>query len=420
MVKEVKRNMLQEAIDVLSVSPSATLLGARQVGKSTFANQLLGVLDGKIVNLEDDYIMAYAIRDTGGFLKQNDNGLLVIDEVQRLPKLTLAIKREIDKNKRPGKFLLTGSSNIMRMRKNPESLAGRTINLKMYGFSQGELLGIKEDFVSDIDNGKDIRNFKSLLTKKDYAKKMFAGQYPEQYDNFAETQKYRWFESYISNILNRDLSFISGQLVPERVYEILKIVSANQAGELVKGRIGGSLEIPRNSVSNYIDTLETLGLIATIPVYSRNLTKKAIQYKKSIVLDSALCMYLNTLNTNKILDPKNLTIFGHLFEGFIISEILKQKEWSKKRYNLYHYRNARGEEIDLIIELDDGSLILMEIKGTSTHRYDDFKNIFKLKNELGDKVIAGFVVNTSDSVQAAGDNCWFIPASLLWEVGNFD
>ncbi|MDR2799374.1 MAG: ATP-binding protein [Bifidobacteriaceae bacterium] len=413
----IKRNTIDVAIDMLSAFPSVSLNGARQVGKSTFAGQIINKIGGEIVNLDDDNILVAAENDAVGFLRQYENSLLVIDEVQRFPRLTLAIKREIDRNRRSGRFLLTGSSNILKMRQNPESLAGRTVDIDMYGFSQGELSGVKEDFVKGVLEEKDLIKYKSCLTKKDYAKKLFAGQYPVQNQFRNNRQKSYWYNSYIKYLLTKDLKDISSHLIPERLNRILKIVAANQAGELVVGRIADKLTLRRGAIENYVNTLETMNIIETLPVYSSNLTSKVVFHKKSIVLDTGLCMYLNGLNNDNILAPQNIENFGGQFEGFIIGELLRQRVWSEIDYNLYYYRNIRKEEIDVIIELYDGRVILIEIKSSSTHKYDSFHNIKKLSKAFGSKFVAGFVMNTAEDVYSIGKNMWSVPASLLWEIG---
>jgi predicted AAA+ superfamily ATPase len=417
MNNTVKRNAIDVAIDMLSAFPSVTLNGARQVGKSTFAEQILSKMNGSIVSLDDENTFEAAEKNPIDFLRQNKEGLLVIDEIQRLPKLTLAIKREIDKHKRAGKFLLTGSSDILKMRQNPESLAGRTVDLDMYGFSQGELLGVKEDFVSKISDGLNFINYKSKYSKTDYSKMIYAGQYPEQSNRENARQKLYWYSGYIKHMLTKDLQDISGHLIPERLDEILRIIAANQAGSLVKGRIADKLSLSRSIITNYVDALETMNIIKTIPIYSRNLTKKVISYKKSIVLDTGLCMYLNGLNDKNISAIENMSIFGSQFEGFIIGELFRQKSWSALDYDIYYFRNTRGEEVDIVIELLDGSIILFEVKSSSTHKYESFRNIRKLADELGSRFRAGFVVTTSEDVQIGGKNMWSIPASLLWEIG---
>jgi predicted AAA+ superfamily ATPase len=413
----IPRNMIDTTIDMLSSFPSVMLRGARQVGKSTFAKQLVGKIGGGITNFDDFADFDLAKRDPIRFLRQYEDGLLVIDEAQRLPELTLAIKSEIDRNPRSGRFLLTGSSYITNLRKNPDSLAGRIINQNMYGFSQGELSGQKEDFLSRIVNGVDFRNYKSKLTKDDYAKKMFAGQYPKPLDFETNLKKKKsWYNSYVSNLLVRDIRDISVHLSSERLNEIFKIVAANQSGELVKDRIANKLSLSVDSVANCLDALESLNIIKRIPVYSPNLTNRAVSFKKSIVLDSGLCMHLNKLNNKNILNSNNLTSFGNHIEAFIISELFKQKEWSDIDYSIYHFRDSKGLEVDTIVELQDGSIVLFEIKATSTHKPENFRNIRRLAEKIGSRFRAGFVVSTAEDVKLAGENMWYIPASLLWEL----
>jgi predicted AAA+ superfamily ATPase len=127
-------------------------------------------------------------------------------------------------------------------------------------------------------------------------------------------------------------------------------------------------------------------------------------------------MFLNGFNNVNILDPNNLSNFGNHFEAFIIGELLKQKEWSDNFYNVYHFRDKDGLEVDTIIETQDGSIILIEIKSTLTHRPENFKGIRKLAKIFGSKLKAGFVISMAPDVYPAGKNMWHIPASLIWDL----
>lgn len=232
----------------MATFPALIVQGARQVGKSTFAGQLVEGLPATTVTLDDDDMRLAALADPRGFVGQRPDGTLVIDELQRAPELILAIKAEIDRDRRPGRFLLTGSSNLLALSKTPDSLAGRAVDLEFQGLSQGELEGTLDDLPARLRQGIDGARWQSGITRAGYAARITCGGYPEARDVTTRMTNV-WFDGYVVRLLEKDLVDIESRIDSGRVASVLRLLAANQSGELVKARVARDAGISESSVT---------------------------------------------------------------------------------------------------------------------------------------------------------------------------
>jgi len=416
MEKLINRNILNQTIEILRAFPCLIMEGAGQVGKSTLAEMVAERLDGTVVTLDDPLSLNLAQNDPVTFLRQANGKLLVIDEVQKCPELILNIKIAIDEDKRPGMFLLTGSSNILQLRNNPESLAGRAVSLKMFGFSQGEINGEVDDFARvAIEQTESLQSYASAYSSEMYANIMGVGGYPEI--QFIPTnQRQRWYAGYINRIVERDIRDISTKLMPERLRALVNLIAANQSGELVKERFAKDAGVPTSSITAYIDALDTMNIIEQIPPLLENLTKRETKYRKAQVSDTGLAMYLNKNSEEKLLRPAHREHFGSMLESFVVLELLKQREWSKYPFDIFHLRDSDGIEVDIALVFENDGVMLIEVKSNATYKPKHFNNIRRLADRLGDRFVGGFVLGTANDSVIAGDKIYGMPVSALWEV----
>ncbi len=413
---EVPRNALQLGRDLLATFPAVVIQGARQVGKSTLAGQLVSGEKAVSVTLDDRATRDSAAMDERGFVEQHNNGTLVIDEVQREPELLLAIKQSIDTNREPGRFLLTGSADMLSVKGSTDSLAGRAVTLRLRGLSQGEVEGHKEDFVASVARGQYPPDFKTTWSREAYISAIEVGGYPEV-RQLNPRMRAIWIDSYIERVLTRDAITLPSGSNTARLRAILSLVAANQAGELVKARYADKAGIPTNTITSYLDVLNDLFLVEELPSWSTNLTKRAIARPKIFVADSAIAMRLNRL-TAQHLAPLTADSIGPLFEAFVASELLKQSSWTEQPFQLFHFRDRNGLEVDLLAELEDGRVIAFEIKASSSYRASQFTGLAALRDKLGDRLIAGFVLGMSDVRYRFADRLYGLPAAALWQPHN--
>ncbi len=411
----VERHQTGWARDLLSTFPAVVVQGARQVGKSTFAGVVCADRDHVSVTLDDIAAADAAHIDPTSFVEQAGPGTLVIDEIQRDTSLLLAIKASIDRDRRPGRFLLTGSSDLLRLTRTPDSLAGRAVTLELRGLSQGELAGEREDFAAWVRSADgDLGGPDSTWTRQDYVRAIARGGYPEVRD-FDERMRGVWFDSYLERVLHRDIGDVSRGLSSDRLTSIIRLVAANQGGEMVQARLADELAIPKSAVASYLSALETLCLTNDVAPWRANLTKREIGRHKVSVADSGLALRLARLTPAGLSRLDAASTVGRQLEAFVVAEILKQRGWSGERFEVGHFRDRDGLEVDVVLEFADGSAFLVEVKATATYRAEHVKAIRELAGRLGDRFLGGAVLGLSPHRVQLARGVWGVPVSVLWD-----
>ncbi|MDR1633367.1 MAG: ATP-binding protein [Bifidobacteriaceae bacterium] len=368
----------------------------------------------RVLDLDDPETHDVVLEDHRLATGRRDGELVVIDEVQRIPSLIRAIKSAIDADRSPGAFVLTGSSNLLDVVDLPDSLAGRAVSLPMAGFSQGELAGRRDDFAAAARRlGQDWPGADQPWPHDRYPAALARGGFPDA-QLLAPHLRDLWIDSYIERLIRKDARTLRGRLEPGRALALLRALAANQAGELVKARLARAAAIPETSLTTYLDALAAVYLTLAVPAWGANLTKRAVGRAKCVVADPAIALNLNRMSEEHLLGIHGNRAFGALLEGFVVGELAKQAAWSAERPRIVHFRDANGLEVDIVLELRDGQVILIEVKASSTYRSEHFAPIKKLADRLGERMLAGIVLTTADHPLPFGDKLWGLPISSLW------
>jgi predicted AAA+ superfamily ATPase len=412
MEKEIQRSVVSVGNDYLNHFPVVFIEGARQVGKSTLSRQLRGDDAGAVfVNFDDPAELRIAQENPSFFVEQAET-TLVIDEIQRFPDVLLYIKASLEKDRRPGRFLATGSVGVLKTPGNQESLAGRAVTIHLQGLSQNEKNGTSVDFVKMLGQLDNPYRISSSLTRDDYANIIVTGGFPEVHSQPATIRR-AWFRSYIDRIIERDLGIFPRGTQPARARSVLSLLAANHGGEIVYSRFANDLDVSMPSVRDTVDALAAVFLVEEIPAWSTNLTKREISRKKAVISDSGLAAHLMS-ETAESLSQIRSTTFGPLLEGLVASELLKQKYWANEYFDLYHYRDTRGTEVDFVLALENGDIIGVEVKATADPRISHAPGLRKLKDRVGSKWRAGVVFHTGTKGAPLGDDIFALPVSALW------
>lgn len=409
----ISRHLLSPAERLLDLFPAVVVQGARQVGKSTFARMLAQGRPADTVTLDDPQFLSAARTDPVAFINQSSGRTLVIDEIQRAPDLVLPIKAAIDRDRTPGRFILTGSADLLRVERTPDSLAGRAVSIDLFGLSQGELAGRREDFVA---RALELRpGYVSSWQRSDYAHAIGRGGYPEvrAYD-WADASL--WIDSYLRRIVQRDATDLRRSVSPERLHAILRLIAANQAGELVKSRLAEQSGLPATTLPGYLDLVEALYLVRLLPAWTPNLTRRETGRPKTVIADSTLALRLARLTPEQLIPVVGGEHFGAMLEGFVIGELMRQQGWSSVPYELFFFRDRNGPEVDLIAELEDGRVLAIEVKAAESARREHFAGLDTLARRLGDRLAAGIVLCTSGTSQRFGERMWSLPVAAIWEL----
>ncbi len=404
------RNIISELIEALADSLVLFLRGARQVGKSTLAQNLPAKkFPAKYVTLDNATTLALAKKDPTGFIAGQPKPL-VIDEVQRVPELLLAIKEAVDKRRVPGQFLLTGSANLLALPQVSDSLAGRMEIHTLWPLSQAEICGKKRDFPQALFN-KDFKqkNYSeyALLTM------LTTGGYPEAIARKTEKRRGAWFEAYLTAIIERDIKDISQIQDATAIIRLMRLLAARTASQLNQSEVSRTMQIPNATLGRYIHLLEKVFLVHFIPAWAPNLGKRLVKAPKLYMSDCGLAAYLAGVDKTRL--TKTPELAGQFMETFVVNEIIKHLTWSAVAATPYHFRTHAGLEVDLVLEKPSGEIACIEIKGAAQVSPKHFRGLQALKNDFGEKFTAGVVLYAGREIVPFSDDMFAVPISVLWE-----
>ena len=409
----IQRHLTPLVAEALSDTPVVLLLGARQVGKSTLAKALLeSHPEGRYLTLDDPAIRRAAEVDPMGFVAQA-KGLTVLDEIQLAPQLFRVIKAEVDKDRRPGRFLLTGSANVLVLPKLSESLAGRMALITLEGLSQSELVGHSSNLVDRLFADAPLPLQHLELDREALISAILEGGFPEARGRAAGRRRSQWFESYLQTLLQRDVRDLSQIEGITQLPRILELLSVRSAGLLNLSELSRTLGIPLNTLKRYLGLLEALFILTTLPAWSSHLGKRLVKSPKLMLRDTGLMAHLIGAEQARLKSDPDL--LGGLLETFAAGEFRKLLGWSRDRAKLFHYRTLPGQEVDLLLERADGRVVGLEVKSSASIQSKDFKGLQSLSETLGDAFHRGVVLYTGTEILPFGPKLWAMPVSALWQ-----
>ena len=410
----IPRNARVLAEEILSDTPVLTVSGARQVGKSTLVSQLLQNRSHRFLNLDNAATLQAAQTDPDGFVRQFPEGVVAIDEIQRVPALLRAIKAALDEDRRPGRFIVTGSSNLMNLKGAEESLAGRAETLRLRGFSRGERKGITEDFAANAWNPHPQLPA-SDFERIDYLRMITESSFPE----IAEAtprRRDRWVQAYVERVLTKDATDLYGIQYPDRLRVLLGKIASQGASEFVAAHIGRELTIPERSVPGYLDALKNVFLIDVLPAWGTNLTRRVISKPKVFLQDPATAASLVGVDAASLEMQISSSFTGGLLESFVATELLKQQEWSAIPFKLFHFRDSTGKEVDLVMESRNREVVGVEVKAAVSLQGKDFSGLRHLQKLAGERFRCGILLYAGKESLPMGPGLWAMPISALWSV----
>ncbi len=417
-----KRTIYTQLLEALADTPVVFLRGARQTGKTTLVKQLAESDSRQYISLDSATALAGALDDPTGFLR----GLkkpLIIDEAQRASALMLAIKEDVDRERHAGRYLLTGSANILTLPGIADSLAGRMEVLTLYPLSQGEMAGVREDFIHALFQ-KDFPPQNTavaggtallptdLLRKDALLQAIAVGGYPEVLSRTSPKRRAAWFDSYITTLVERDIRDIASIQDISGLIRLLRMLGVRSGTLHNQAELSRSVGIPASTMGRYLPLLEALFLVWFLPAWSSNLNKRLVKSPKIHVCDSGLACHLCGADAERLANDPILA--GRLLESFVAGELLKQSSWTKHPVTLYHYRSQSGEEVDVILEDRAGRVAAVEAKLAASVATHDIKGLASIRDALGDNFIRGVVVYTGQEVVPMGDRIFAVPVGMMF------
>jgi predicted AAA+ superfamily ATPase len=408
----LSRHAESAVAEALADTRVVLVTGARQCGKSTLVRLLAKQQTAEWRNLDTSVTRQAAAADPTGFVDFTE--LMVIDEIQRVPDLLLAIKEQVDADPRPGRYLLTGSARVLGLRKLPDALPGRTETIELWPFSQGEIDNTGDGFIDAIfAAGANFRHT-STVGRTEYVERLVRGGFPEAVARTNPRRRERFFDSYTNDLIARDVSQLAEIERTAEMRALLRLLAA-RSGQLLVGRaLSSDIGLSVSTVHRYLGLLEEVFLIKRIPAWSRNLSSRAIGTPKVAFVDSGLAANLLDADVRTLVRPGGP--LGPLLEGFVLMELARQLTWSTDRAEMFHYRTRDGVEVDALLEDRQGRVVGIEVKASSTVRPDDFRGLRHLADRVGDDLVVGVVFYTGTQTLPFGRRLRAVPVSALWET----
>jgi uncharacterized protein len=406
-----KRTIIPNLEKSLARSRVVLLNGARQVGKTTLVTELLKEKNYTYLTFDDELTYLAAKKNISGFISEIKKPV-IIDEIQRVPEIFLAIKRDVDKNSTPGRYLLTGSANPLLIPKMGDSLAGRMEIIDLMPLSQGEINGTNEIFIDAVFSKWTVKSFVKPISKHDLYKKIITGGYP-LVQNTDEEGCQAWMRSYLNLLLQRDIKDLAQIEKLTEFPNLLSVLASRASGLLNVSEIARECKMSNKTLQRYIALLETIFLINQQQSWSTNITQRFVKAPKVYMVDSGLLSYLLDTNLERLLT--NSTHAGKILENFVVGELQKQATWSKTSVAMYHCRTTAGEEVDVILEDRSGNIVGIEIKSSEKVTTDDFKGLKYLKEKVGEKFVMGIVLYTGSLCLPFDKGLYTMPINVLWE-----
>jgi uncharacterized protein len=410
------RRLLEVVRQLMAEEPVVILTGPRTVGKSTLLAGLSRQFDRPVFDLDRPDARAAAVTDPGFLVSAPEP--VFIDEFQHAPEILDAIKAELNKDTRSGRFVLTGSTRYTVLPQAAQSLTGRAHVINVLPLSQGELYGHRERFIDLLweDPEGILSAGARACAREEYVQRILAGGFPMILQRQTTRSRTSWFADYVNLVVMRDVLDIARVRQREALPRLLRQLAA-QTGQLLNiTKAGQTAGLESSTASRYTTLLEAAFMIQRLPAWGETLGKRLAAHPKVHVIDSGLAGWLLGLSAAKI-NSRNLaalTEFGHLVETFAVGEILKQVGWSDEVITASHFRTESGDEVDLVLETWDGRVAGFEIKAGSRIKDVDLSGLRLLRDRLGDRFIGGFVLNLGELAYRKEDKIAIAPLSVLW------
>jgi predicted AAA+ superfamily ATPase len=397
--------------EALADSPVVLIHGPRQCGKSTLAGMLGDRQGYAYISFDHDVMREAAETDPIGFV----DGLperAILDEVQRVPGLFTSLKAAVDRHRQPGRFLLTGSSNVLLLPNLSDSLAGRMAIQRLHPFAQCELAGKPSEFLDRLFAGEfPIRTVPRL--KDELARRIAAGGYPPALERPEGRRRDNWYRDYIHTLIQRDVRELARISALNALPRLLRLAAGRTAQLFNLSDLASSFQLSRTTIGDYVTLLEHIFLLERLPPWHSNQTSRLVKTPKLHIGDTGLACSLLGLDAAALAADR--AQLGPMLETFVYQELRRLASWHPQQHDFYHLRDRDKVEVDIVIERGVRQLAGVEVKAAATVTATDFRGLRKLKHTTGKRFVAGVVLYDGEAVASFGDGMYAVPIASLWE-----
>jgi len=406
------RFLIPRVNEALADTPVVLIHGPRQSGKTTLARQVGDAAGFAYLSFDDDVQRASAQVDPVGYIADLPERV-VLDEVQRVPELFTSLKARVDAKRQPGRFILTGSANVLLVPKLGDSLSGRMEILRLHPLSQAELAGAEPGFLASLFGNRFKAGKSGRRMGKRLAERVAAGGYPAALARATEHRRAAWYRDYIDTQVQRDVRDLARISALDALPRLLALAAGQTARLLNVADLAAPFQLSRPTIHDYMTLLARVFLLEELPPWHSNRLRRLIKKPRLHLGDSGLGCALLGVNVKTLWEDRAL--YGQLLETFVYQELRRQASWQKEPVSFYHFRDKEGAEVDVVME-SAGMLVGVEIKAAATVRADDFKGLHKLKKVTGRRFTAGVLLYDGDAITSFGDDLYAAPIACLWEA----
>lgn len=403
--RQIKPLMLEALLD----TPVVLLAGPRQAGKTTLVRHIAEQQGLHYLTLDDELTLLSAQEDPIAMIRSLDRA--VLDEIQRAPQLLLAIKKSVDEDRRPGRFLLTGSANLMMLPTVADSLAGRMETLTLLPLSQSELEASSANWIDALFSDQILTTTQPALGT-DLVGRVLRGGYPQAVSRTTARRRMAWTRQYIDALIQRDVQDVASIEKLDQLPRFLQAL-AQTAGQMCNyTQLGGQVGLDSKTASKYVGIFEQMYLLKRVDVWASNRLSRVVKTPKLQFIDSGLLATLLGLSPETV--EQDRSRFGNILETFVFGELLKHKNSAAGDYSIMYYRDADKIEVDFIIENSAGQLAGIEVKAAATVRASDLRGLKKLATLAGKQFLMGVLLYDGSETLPLGNGIWAAPLSSLW------
>jgi predicted AAA+ superfamily ATPase len=408
----LERWATSDVLDALRWSPVVLVEGPRQAGKSVLVRELVGAQrPAGYVTLDDALTLSSAHEDPQGFVFGLPDPV-VVDEIQRAPEVFLPIKLSVDRDRRPGRFTLTGSADVLLLPQLSDSLAGRMRIVTLWPLSQGEIEGRPASFIRSVLAEASLSTFAGSETRREIAQRIVRGGFPEAVRLPEGAARDGWMRDYVTTLLERDVRDLAA--VGERVAlpRLLRFLAARSGTLLNVADLARATGIARATLDRYLVLFTRLFTVRFVPAWSGDVARRLVKSPKVLFGDPGIAAHMVGLDVDRLVDAPDT--LGPMLETFVGTELLKQIAVAEERLELLHYRDSHGSEVDWVIEDGRGRLVGIEVKSTSSPSSRDFRGLRSFAASVGERFHRGIVLHTGATAASMGDGMWALPVEALW------
>jgi predicted AAA+ superfamily ATPase len=403
------QSRLEEA---LADTPIVLVHGPRQCGKTTLARRVGDKAGYAYVTFDDDVTLAAATSDPVGFVADLPEKA-VLDEVQRAPSLFTTLKATVDRDRRAGRFILTGSSNVLLVPKLADSLAGRMAIQRLHPLAQCELAARPTRFLDTLFDGT-FRMRRHERLGADLAARVVAGGYPAALARGSTGRRAAWYRDYVDTLVQRDVRDLARISALDALPRLLQLAAGQTARLINVAAMAAPFQLSRPTIRDYVTLLERVFLLESLPPWHTNRLSRLIKTPKLHLGDAGVAAALLGADAPALL--KDRAMLGQLLETFVFQELRRLASWHETPVAFYHFRDKDGAEVDLVLERGASELAGIEVKASATVTAADFRGLHKLKNAAGKRFVAGVVLYDGENTVGFGEAFYAVPIRMLWET----